>query len=107
MIDDVLYRTLVPDAPLHRRTEGDPGAPRGLDRQAAVRAAAPPTPGLQKPRLTSSWQGRIERLLLSFPAWATGDAETSAAYRSVIAAMRPGTEFVVVHAAPQRETVEA
>jgi hypothetical protein len=97
----------VPDAPLHRRTEGDPGGARGLDRQTAVRSVLAPTPGLDKPRLNSSWQGRIQQLLLAFPDWATGDPETSAGYRSVIAALRPGTEFVVVHAAPQRGTVEA
>jgi hypothetical protein len=67
----------------------------------------PPRPGLDKPRLTSSWQGCIEQLLLSFPAWATGDPATSAGYRSLIAAMRPGTEFVVVHSVQQRGTVEA
>ena len=105
MIDSVLYRTLVPDAPLHRRTEGDPGSAHGLERQTAVRSATPPTPGLDKPRLNSSWQGRIEQLLLSFPAWATGDPATSAGYRSVIGAMRPGTRFVVVHAASQHDLV--
>jgi hypothetical protein len=107
MIGSILYRTLVPDAPRHRRTEGDPGVERGLERQTAVRSATPPTPGLDKPRLNSSWQGRIEQLLLSFPAWATGDPATSAGYRSVVAALRPGTEFVVVHAASQRATVES
>ena len=107
MIDSVLYRTLVPDAPLHRRTEADPGTARGLERQTAVRSVTAPTPGLDKPRLNSSWQGRIEQLLLCFPAWATGDPETSAGYRSVITAMRPGTEFVVVHTTQQRGTVEA
>jgi hypothetical protein len=106
MIDSVLYRTLVPDAPLHRRTETDPGPARGRERQAAVRSAAAFTPGLDKPRLNSSWQGRIEQLLLCFPAWATGDPATSAGYRSLIGAMRTGTEFVVVHAPQQRATVE-
>jgi hypothetical protein len=107
MIDSVLYRTLVPDAPLHRRTEGDTGTVRGLERQTAVRSAVRPAPGLDKPRLTSSWQGRIDQLLLSFPSWATVDPETAAGYRSVIGAMRPGTEFVVVHATQQRGTVES
>src|SRR5215218_4918142 len=107
MIDSALYRTLVPDAPLHRRTEADPGSPFALERQTAIGSAAAFTPGLDKPRLTSSWQGRIEQLLLCFPAWATGDPATSAGYRSVITAMRPGTEFVVVHATQQRATVEA
>ena len=107
MIDSILYRTLVPDAPRHRRTDGDAGAERGLERQTAVRAATLSDPGLDKPQLNSSWQGRIEQLLLAFPAWATGDPPTSAGYRSVIEALRPGTEFVVVHAASQRELVES
>jgi hypothetical protein len=107
MIDSVLYRTLVPDAPLHRRTEADPGTARGRERRTAVLGATAPTPGLDKPRLNSSWQGRIEQLLLCLPAWGTGDPVTAAGYRSVISAMRPGTEFVVVHATQQRATVEA
>ena len=107
MIDSVLYRTLVPDAPMHRRTEGDPGPTPTLRRRTAVRSVAPRTPGLEKPRLNSSCQGRIDQLLLAFPAWATGNPATSAGYRSVIAAMRPGTRFVVVHAASQRDVVAA
>src|SRR5688572_12534886 len=106
MIDSVLYRTLVPDAPLHRRTEADPGTASARERQAAVRSAPAATPGLQKPRLTSSWEGRIEQLLFCFAAWATGDPVTAAGYRAVISAMRPGTEFVVGHAPQQRGTVE-
>jgi hypothetical protein len=106
MIDSVLYRTLVPDAPLHRRTDADPGTAHARERQIAIRSAGAPVPGLEKPRLTSSWQGRIEQLLFCFPAWATGDPATSAGYRSVLSAMRPGTEFVVVHSPQQRGTVE-
>ncbi len=106
MIGSILYRTLVPDAPLHRRTEADPGDERGLERRAAARSALQPSPGLAKPRLNSSYAGRIEQLLLAFPGWATDDPATSTGYRSVIGALRPGTEFVVVHAVQQRATVE-
>ena len=104
---EALYRRLVPDAPLHRRTDRDPVAERGLERFEALRAATPPTPGLSSPRLNSSWEGRIEQLLLAFPSWAVDDAATSAGYRSVVSALRPGTEFVVVHSESRRATVEA
>ncbi len=55
------------------------------------------TPGLQKPALVSSWQGAIEEILLAFPTYGVASPELAAGYRSVIAALRPGTRFVVVH----------
>jgi hypothetical protein len=106
MVSESLYRQLVPDAPLYRRTDRDPVSDSALERYESLRTAAPPTPGLKEPRLNSSWQGRIEQILFAFPAWATQDPESSAAYRSVISALRPGTEFVVVHHAAVRDTVE-
>src|SRR3954463_5802064 len=106
MVSDNLYRQLVPGAPLHRRTDRDPFADESWARYEALRAAAPPTPGLTDPRLHSTWQGRIEQLLFAFPAWAVEDPETVTAYRSVIDALRPGTAFVVVHSASVRDTVE-
>jgi hypothetical protein len=106
MVDEDLYRQLVPDAPAHRRTDRDPVGSSGLERYAALRSSTPPTPGLQDPRLVSSCQGRIEKILFAFPAWAVEDPESTAAYRSVISALRPGTEFVVVHSASARPTVE-
>src|SRR3954468_4615176 len=106
MVSESLYRQLVPEAPLHRRTDRDPVPPAARERYASLRAAAPPTPGLTDPRLHSTWQGRIEQLLFAFPSWAVQDAEAVAGYRSVIGALRPGTGFVVVHSASVRETVE-
>jgi hypothetical protein len=106
MVSDSLYRQLVPDAPLHRRTDRDLIPDSAAERYASLRAATPPTPGLQDPRLTSSWQGRIEELLLALPAWAVEDPESAAAYRSVISAFRPGTRFVVVHSASARAQIE-
>jgi len=106
MISESLYRLLVPDAPLHRRTDRDPASDTALERWESLRAAAPSVPGLQEPRLNSSWQGRIEQILFALPSWAVEDPDSATAYRSVIAALRPGTGFVVVHSASARDTVE-
>jgi hypothetical protein len=106
MVSESLYRRLVPDAPLHRRTDRDPVSDVSQARYESLRAATPPTPGLTDPRLHSTWQGRIEQILFAFPAWAVDEPESATAYRSVIEALRPGTEFVVVHSASARDTVE-
>lgn len=106
MVSESLYRKLVPYAPLHRRTDRDPVSDAALERYESLRSAAPRTPGLTDPRLHSSWQGRIEQILFAFPAWAADDPESVTAYRSVIGALRPGTQFVVVHHASVRDAVE-
>jgi hypothetical protein len=106
MVSDSLYRQLVPGAPLHRRTDRDPVSDTSSARYESLRSAAPRAPGLTDPRLHSTWQGRIEQLLFAFPAWAVEDDDSATAYRSVIAALRPGTGFVVVHSAAVRDTVE-
>jgi hypothetical protein len=106
MVSESLYRDLVPDAPLHRRTDRDPVSDASLERWDSVRAAAPAVPGLADPRLNSSWQGRIEQILFAFPSWAVEDPESATAYRSVITALRRGTRFVVVHHASTRPAVE-
>jgi hypothetical protein len=106
MVSESIYRQLVPDSPLHRRTDRDPVSDSSWERYESLRSAAPPTPGLTDPRLHSTWQGRIEQILFAFPAWAVEDPESVTAYRSVIGALRPGTEFVVVHSASAREVVE-
>src|SRR5215207_5822850 len=106
MVSESLYRRLVPDAPLHRRTDRDPVSDVSQARYESLRSAAPPTPGLTDPRLHSTWEGRIEQVLFAFPAWAVEDPESVTAYRSVIAALRPGTEFVAVHSASARAAVE-
>ncbi len=64
-----LYRTLVPDAPLHRRTEAD--TPRLSPSRAA--AARQVVPGLQAPSLVSSFDGSIDRILFCFPSWAVAE----------------------------------
>jgi hypothetical protein len=101
---DSLYRILVPDAPLHRRTEVD--EPRRVEfgpRARAVRAVAP---GLESPALISSYAGSIERILFCFPSWAAEKAELAAGYSSVLKALRPGTRFIVAHNESIRPVVE-
>ena len=100
MSSALIYRTLVPDAPLYRRTEGDES--RGSlftmrARTAGLLRGTKVTPGLQKPTLVSSFEGSIDRILFSFPSWAAGDPALVQAYRSVINSLRRGTRFVVVH----------
>jgi hypothetical protein len=99
MTSDLVYRTLVPDAPLHRRTDADIRDERFATRRRSDRMLRdrPMLPGLQQPQLVSSYRGSIDRILFSFPDWAVSDPELAAAYRSVIGALRPGTRFVVVH----------
>jgi hypothetical protein len=104
-----LYRQLVPDAPQYRRTDGDvyPSVEAEVRAKLAPRLARRVTqPGLQKPALISSWEGAIELLLLALPTYGVASPELAAGYRSVIAAMRPGTKFVVVHHASRRWDVE-
>ena len=103
-----LYRVLVPDAPDHRRTESDSRPDVHVLRAVAgtdVRARAS-TSALDSPRLVSSWSGRIESLLLAIPAYGLDDERLAAGYRSVIAALRRGTRFVVVHPESRRGDLE-
>jgi hypothetical protein len=100
MSSHVIYRTLVPNAPLHRRTEGDElRGPLFASRARAnllltERAAVP---ALQEPSLVSTFSGSIDRILFCFPSWGVDDPELSSAYRSVIGALRVGTKFIAVH----------
>ncbi len=104
MLTRSLHRSLVPAAPRHRRTEVDEVRDPALRaRTAAVREVVP---GLQAPRLVSSYAGSIDRILFCFPAWAVTDPALVAGYRSVIGALRPGTRFVVAHNESARPDVE-
>lgn len=104
-----LYKILVPNAPLHRRTEKDPkpspeiGA--RMRAESLIRKLA--LPGLQQPRLVSTYAGVFERILLTLPSYAVNDTELASAYQSLIAALRPGTHFIVLHHAADKMTVEA
>ncbi len=103
-----LYRQLVPDAPQHRRTEGDvyPSPQAEARAKLAARLAQQVVqPGLQAPALVSSWRGAIDTLLLAFPAYGVLDPELVAGYRSVIEAVRPGTRFVAVHHRSRRDAI--
>lgn len=95
-----IYRALVPDAPLHRRTEGDRIKDSTFSKRLnSNRSLIDKTiiPGLQEPTLISSFSGSIDQILFCFPNWASGDKKLSPAYQSVIRSLRVGTKFVVVH----------
>lgn len=102
---DAAYRFLVPSAPHHRRTDAD-SFPAFDSTRAATLNVFRARPGVQQPRLISSWAGTIDSLLLAFPTYGVQDAELRAGYRSVVDAMRVGTRFVVVHHERDRQTVE-
>lgn len=100
VIDSGLYNLLVPDAPAHRRTARDSFADPRLEARARARRlldSAEIVPGLQSPRLVSSHDGAIDSLLLTLPAYSFDSPGLAPAYRSLIAALRPGTRFVVAH----------
>jgi hypothetical protein len=95
-----LFKLLVPHAPTHRRTDAD--APLRPD--LALRAKSSRflletliEPGIQAPKLVSSYEGSIDRVLFAFPSYAVASPALAAGYRSVIGALRQGTRFVVVH----------
>ena len=98
MISAALYQSLVPDSPRFRRTEGDP--PKNILWKARVGSNAllrlTPQP-LKHPELISTYKGTIEKILFAFPNFALEEPRSVQAYRSVIAALRGGTRFVVVH----------
>jgi hypothetical protein len=103
-----LYKFLVPNPPLHRRTERDPEdlrTPPPRREAGRLLEARRIVPGLQRPSLVSSFDGTIEQILFCFPAWGVADPAVSAGYRSVIGALRRGTRFVVVHAESTRDEV--
>lgn len=105
-----LYRILVPNAPAHRRTERDASGGVQIEFHAAAvdaRRKAARQPGVQKPRLISSFQGSIDTLLLSFPAYSFDDSDLAPAYQSLIREMRVGTRFVVIHPRGRQADAEA
>jgi hypothetical protein len=106
-MDRSLYKDLVPDPPLHRRTEADPPNIEMLLRRESVRLWRQETaiPGMQEPALVSSYAGAIRRILFCFPAYAVYEPELVAGYRSVIDSLRVGTRFVVVHSASVADQV--
>ncbi|SER14121.1 hypothetical protein SAMN05216188_10868 [Lentzea xinjiangensis] len=101
---DATYRFLVPHAPHHKRTDRDLFPALGSARAATLNVFRA-RPGVQRPRLISSWAGSIDSLLLSFPSYGVHSPELTAGYRSVINSMRAGTRFVVVHHESDRQAV--
>jgi hypothetical protein len=107
MSNHALYRTLVPDAPMHRRTESDPpGDVRFKLRTWSSKWLEGIAPSIPQPRLVSSYAGVIDRVLFCFPAWSASSADLIPAYRSVLSALRAGTRFVVAHHASIRPELE-
>jgi hypothetical protein len=105
MIANSVYRKLHPNAPRSRRTEKDIRTAADADSFAMRRKLRPVTPGLQSPRLISSFQGTIERILLTLPESVLSDARLEQGYRSVIRSLRQGTNFIVVHSKSHIETI--
>jgi hypothetical protein len=103
MVSASIYRALVPDAPLQRRTEGDPTTAASGPRSLAVREARP---GLESPSLISSYAGSIERVLFCFPSQLASQQPMVEGYKSVIKALRPGTRFIVAHNETGRPVIE-
>src|SRR5688572_29375562 len=110
MIQPHLLKLLTPDAPTHKRTERD----AFTSREAELRAKSASflrekaiEPGIQTPSLISSCTGSIDAVLFSFPRYGVTDPGLAAGYRSVIQALRQGTEFVVVHPKSSRAGIEA
>ena len=111
MIPTSLYRQLVPQATKYKRTEADPEV---LDSLFTARTAAArrlrleaTRPGLSRPKLISTYAGEIRRLLFSFPEWSVQTSDFVAAYKSLIGALRPGTQFVVAHNPSDKTAIES
>jgi hypothetical protein len=108
MVDRLLYDILVPDRPLHRRTERD--IPLDITTERRTRSVSEVArrvqPGLQSPSLISSYEGQIHTILFSWPAYAVADPALAAGYQSLIEALRKGMRFVVVHHESVRRVIE-
>jgi len=105
-----LYKILVPNAPLHRRTEKDIlVTPEAATRRQSERFLSDNTlqVGLQKPKLISSYDGSIDRLLFAFPNYVVSDPALIAAYQSLIEELRVGTQFIVIHHESAKTEVES
>ena len=106
MASSHLLRTLVPDPPLHKRTEKDIHADASRElRTRSIHPLERRAAGIASPSLTSSYEGSIDRILFAFPGYAQ-NAALAVGYKSVIAALRPGTEFVVVHSKSLRPEID-
>jgi hypothetical protein len=110
-MSEALYRALVPNAPLHRRTDVDPQ--RLFDMSSARGRFATFSKivrrierGLQKPSLVSSYSGRIENILLCFPKYAVAAPALVPGYQSLLRALRGGTRFIVAHSKTSRPTID-
>ena len=105
-----VYRVLVPNAPLHKRTDRDTFQIEEFAARARatnfLRFESTVQPGLQQPHLISSFAGSFDTLLLALPRYAVVDHNLAAGYQSVIRELRVGTQFVVAHQSSQKSTIE-
>lgn len=102
-----LLRTLLPETPLHKRTEKDIYPDNATERRTKfISVLRPRAVGIRSPSLTSSYAGSIDTIMFAFPRYAV-NAALAVGYRSVIAALRPGTAFVVVHAKSVRPEIDS
>ncbi|MGB9366231.1 MAG: hypothetical protein WCE79_09485 [Xanthobacteraceae bacterium] len=107
---DAVFRTLVPDAPLYRRTEGDVARSDLFALRERLTnfslTVEPKRPGLKQPSLVSTYDGKIKSLLLSLPKFSVTDGDLAPAYQSLIRALEVGTKFVVVHHKSHRGEID-
>lgn len=117
MLNKSIFYGIHPDAPKDMRSFGDRfvGNEKSFGSAGSYSsfsvgfesAAVPHVPGLQNPSLVSSYKGEINRILFAFPSIPqSGTSDRIEAYKSLIAALRVGTSFIVVHYASEKGTIE-
>ncbi|WP_296702749.1 hypothetical protein [Algoriphagus sp.] len=117
MLNQSIFFAIHPDAPKNMRVFGDkvydPTKKKSNTRGSTTNSVGfesrdnQPTPGLQIPELISSYKGGIDTILFAFPNAPHFETnETAEAYKSLIKALRIGTNFIVVHYEADREVIE-
>lgn len=112
MINQSIFFAIHPDAPKDMRIFGDKlksAVTRGATSSVGFETRdLQPTPGLQIPELTSSFNGSIDTILFAFPSVPHFEiSERTEAYKSVIRELRPGTKFIIAHYEDDREVIES
>lgn len=106
-----VFRLLVPNAPLHRRTEGDIARSETWALRERLKnfslPISPKRPTLRKPSLVSTYSGEIKSILLSLPKYSVSEPDLVPAYQSLIRAFKVGTQFIVVHHKSYESAIES
>ena len=107
MVSESLYRQLVPEAPLHRRTDRDPVSDASLERYESLRVGGAAHAGPDRPSaaLHAGRDGSSRSCSPSRPGQPRTRSPSRPTARSSGRCV-PGTEFVVVHHASARDAVE-